>query len=190
MALGIFLLVVVMVWMFVKQSYRVQSFTFGQTTAISEAQRGVETLVKEAREALPGDTGAYALESALDNEFVFYADYDSDLAVEKVRYFLDGSNFNKGVIEATGNPLQYLAENEVVTTISKYVRNETSEPIFIYYAGSYSGKESDVPLATPANVLELKLVHVHLKINVFPEQAPQDFHLESDVQIRNLKDNL
>ena len=71
-ALGIFLFVIVLVWLFVKQSYRVQTFIFGQSTAIAEAQRGVERLVKEAREALPGDTGAYALESANDFEFIFY----------------------------------------------------------------------------------------------------------------------
>ena len=189
-ALGIFLFVIAMVWLFIKQSYRVQSFTFGQTTAITEAQRGVEKLVKEAREALPGDTGAYALESADDFEFIFYADYDRDLAVEKVRYFLDGSNFTKGVIEASGTPLEYLQENEETMVISKYVRNEASEPVFTYYDGTYSGKETDVPLSTPADVLTLKLIHVHLKINVFPDQAPKDFHLESDVQIRNLKDNL
>ena len=135
-ALGIFLLVIVMIWMFIKQSYSVQSFVFGQSTAIAEAQRGVETLVKEAREALPGDTGDYALESADDFEFIFYADYDRDVAVEKVRYFLAGSDFSKGVTEATGNPLEYLVENEEVTVISKYVRNEAVEPVFIYYDGS------------------------------------------------------
>jgi prepilin-type N-terminal cleavage/methylation domain-containing protein len=189
-ALGIFLLVIVMVWLFVKQSYSVQRFAFGQTTAISEAQRGVEILVKEAREALPGDNGAYALESADDFEFVLYTDYDRDLAVEKVRYFLDGSNFNKGVTEASGNPLEYLLENEVVNTISRYVRNEALEPVFTYYDRDYSGSAASMPMATPANVIDLKLVHIHLKINVYPEQAPKDFNLESDVQIRNLKDNL
>ena len=142
------------------------------------------------RSALPGDTGAYALESANDFEFIFYTDYDRDLAVEKVRYFLDGSNFNKGVTEASGNPLQYLPQDETITTISKYVRNDASEPVFTYYNGDYSGKDTDTPMATPADVLDLKLIHIFLEINVDPTKAPMDFDLESDVQIRNLKDNL
>ena len=188
--LGIFLFVIVLVWLFIKQSYNVQSFAFGQTTAITEAQRGVETLVKEAREALPGDTGAYSLVKADDFEFIFYADYDRDAAVERVRYYLAGSDFTKAVTEASGNPLQYLPGNEAATVISKYVRNEANEPVFTYYDGNYSGQESDLALTTPANPLELKLVHINLKINVEPDKAPVDYTLESDAQIRNLKDNL
>ncbi len=189
-ALGIFLFVIGIVWLFIQQSYSVQSFTLGQTIAVSEARRGVEKLVKEAREALPADTGAYPIEKAEDFEFIFYADYDRDAAVEKVRYYLDGSNFYKGVTEATGNPLEYLPENEQLTIISRYVRNEADEPVFEYYDGSYSGKESDTPLATPANVAQIRLVHINLRINVEPDKAPTDYYLESDVQIRNLKDNL
>ncbi len=189
-ATGIFLFIMVAMWLFVKQSYKVQSFTFGQSMAISEARRGVEILVKEAREALPGDTGAYMIEKADDNEFIFYADYDRDSAVEKVRYFLSGSNFCKGVTEPSGDPLEYLPENEVVTIISRYVRNQENEPVFIYYDGSYAGSSSDTSLTTPADVLALRLVHINLRINVEPAKAPTDYYLESDVQIRNLKDNL
>ena len=189
-AMGIFLFIIMAMWLFVKQSYKMQSFTFGQSMAISEARRGVETLIKEAREALPGDTGAYMIESANDNEFIFYADYDSDNAIEKIRYFFSGSDFSKGVIEAIGDPLEYLPQNEIVTVISKYVRNTTNEPVFTYYDGNYSGNVSDTPLTTPADVLALKLVHINLRINVEPDKAPVDYYLESDVQIRNLKDNL
>jgi type II secretory pathway pseudopilin PulG len=189
-AIGIFLFVMFMTWLFIRQAYSVQSFSFGQATAITEARRGVEKLVKEAREALPGDTGAYSIESADEFEFIFFADYDRDLAVEKVRYYLDGSDFIKGVTEASGNPLTYPAEDEETTVISKYVRNEADNPVFSYYDGDYSGSESDTPLTTPANPLDIKLVHVRLRINVEPGQAPKDFDLESDVQIRNLKDNL
>ena len=189
-ALGIFLFVVITIWLFIKQGYDVQNFIFGQSTAVSEAQRGVEKLVKEAREALPSDTGAYALESANDFEFIFYADYDRDSAVERIRYYLEGSNFIKGIIEASGEPLQYLPEDEVTTIISRYVRNASDEPVFSYYDGDYSAQSGDTPLDTPAEVIDVRLVHIHLKINVYPDQAPKDFYLESEVQIRNLKDNL
>lgn len=189
-ALGIFLLVIGMIWIFIQQSYSVQNFTLGQTMAIGEARRGVETLVKEVREALPADTGTYPIEKADDFEFIFYADYDRDAAVERVHYYLDGSDFYKGVTEGSGDPLQYLPENEQVTIISRYVRNTATEPVFQYYDGSYSGKQTDEPLPSPANVAQIRLVHINLKINIKPDQAPTDYYLESDVQIRNLKDNL
>jgi len=188
--LGIFLLVTTMIWMFVKQSYFFQSFALEQTTSINEAPTRVEILVKEVREAMPADTGAYPIESADAFELVFFSDYDRDVSVERVRYFLDGSDFIKAVTEPSGSPLAYLPENEVQTVISRYVRNSQDEPVFSYYNGDYPGDTTHNPLATPADPLTLRLVNVRLKINAIPEKAPKEFILESDVQIRNLKDNL
>ncbi len=176
--------------MFIKQSYFFQSFTFEQTTSINEAQRGVETLVKEAREAMPADSGAFPIEKADKFELIFFSDYDRDVSVERVRYYLDGSDFIKGVTEPTGTPLQYLPANEITRILSIYVRNTQSEPIFTYYDGDYAGDPEDEPLATPADPLALRLIHIHLKINAIPEKAPKEYILDSDVQIRNLKDNL
>ncbi len=189
-AAAIFSVLAGMIWVFFKQSYSAQQFTIAQSMAISEAQRGVETLVREAREALPADTGAYPIEKADDFEFIFYTDYDRDSAVERVRYFLNGSNFYKGVIEPSGSPLTYPADSEQVTILSRYVRNTASQPVFTYYDGDYAGRSTDTPLSTPANVSQVRLVHINLRINVEPDKAPVDYYLESDAQIRNLKDNL
>jgi len=189
-SLGIFLFITTLVWMFVKQGYFFQSFTFEQTTSINEAQRGVETLVKEVREAMPADTGAFPIEKADKFELIFFCDYDRDTTVERVRYYLSGSDFIKGVIEPTGSPAQYLSQNEKTTILSKYVRNSQDEPVFIYYDGDYAGDPEDTSLTTPAEPLALRMVHISLEINAIPDKAPKEYILESDVQIRNLKDNL
>lgn len=68
--------------------YRVHSYTFQQATAIGEARKGVETMVKEIREARIGDNGAYIIEKAEDYEFIFYSDIDKDKETERVRYFI------------------------------------------------------------------------------------------------------
>jgi len=182
-AMSIFVVASVMVWSFIKNSYQVQNFSFEQSTAITEARRGVETLVKEARETLPSDTGAYPIEFANTQEIIFYADFDRDDAIEKVHYWLDGSEFKKGVTEASGNPLSYNSINENIQIISRYVRN-SSTPVFTYYDGDYN------QLSTPAETDEIRLIHLYLKINVFENRAPLDFDLESDVSPRNIKDNL
>lgn len=189
-ALGIFVILSFAVYTFVKQSYRIQDFSLEQAIAIGEAQRGVETMVKELRETLPADTGAYTIESADIQSLVFYADFDKDDAIEKVRYFLVGSDFYKGVTEATGNPLEYLPENETTSIISRYVRNTSTQSIFTYYNGDWPGDKINNPLATPATPTEIRLVHVFLRINAKPQKAPTDYILESDVSLRNLKDNL
>jgi len=295
--------------------YRGQSFSFQQLTAINESRRGIETMVKELREAKMGDDGSHILESANDYEIIFYSDIDGDDETEKVRYFVfesnsldndcvayatgdsctvdfdnftsgivdsaeveicvegdlnggneyvdvyadgdnlgrlcqvgcdqcveawqgctsfdvtsqasegsisfiaDGSNavggggggfcdweqenhslkarfilswtetdasqsltLKKGITDPTGYPITYSPDQEVTTILGQYVRNQL--PVFKYFDGN--GQE----LTTPARLGETKLIKVRLIINVDPDRAPQDFELESDVQIRNLKDNL
>jgi len=182
-ALGVFVIAILIITAFIINSYKLQNFTYEQSTAISEARRGIETMVKELRETLPGDTGAYPIELAETQEIIFYADFDRDDAIEKVHYWLDGSDFKKGVIEASGNPLTYNPTNEQVETISRYVRNY-EDAIFIYRDSDY------IALNTPADPNEVKLINVYLKINMFENRAPMDYELESDVALRNLKENL
>ncbi|OIO16603.1 hypothetical protein COV56_01595 [Candidatus Kuenenbacteria bacterium CG11_big_fil_rev_8_21_14_0_20_37_9] len=181
MAIFVFIIASFVVSAFIIQNFKVQNFTLEQSSAIDEARRGVETMIKELREALPGDTGAYPIELADDQELIFYADYDRDQAIEKVHYWLNGSDFKKNVIEASGNPLAYSGAGETVI-ISKYVRNNETA-VFTYRDSNYS------ELATPADLNSVKLVHVYLKINVFENRAPMDFELESDSTLRNLKEN-
>lgn len=68
--------------------YRTHGYEWQQSLAISEARRGIETMVKEIREAREGENGAYPIEYAGDKEFIFYSDIDNDGRVERVRYFL------------------------------------------------------------------------------------------------------
>jgi type II secretory pathway pseudopilin PulG len=73
---------------FVLWAYQTQSFAFQQAVAIGEARKGIETMVKEIREARVGDDGSYPIELATDKEFIFYSDIDKDGDTERVRYFL------------------------------------------------------------------------------------------------------
>jgi prepilin-type N-terminal cleavage/methylation domain-containing protein len=162
--------------------YRTHTFAFQQSLAISEAKKGIETMVKEIREAREGDDGSYIIERADDYEFIFFSDIDDDGATERVRYFLDGTDFKKGVIKPEGWPTKYPSENERITIITSHVVN--LPPIFHYYDGE--GNE----LPAPARLKDTKLMKVYLVVNIDPQRAPQDFTLESYVQLRNLKTNL
>ena len=181
--IAIFSLIIGVITGFISAAYRTQDFTFQQSLAVNEARRGVETMVKEIREARPGDDGAYVIEKADDYEFIFYSDVDKDEAVERIRYFIDGNNFKKGIVEPSSWPIQYLQENEQVLILSQYVRN--LPPIFHYYDGQ--GQEI---VELPARAKDTKMMRVYLVINVNLYRSPQDFELESHVQIRNLKTNL
>lgn len=91
--------------------------------------------------------------------------------------------FYKGVTEPEGWPVRYLVENEQISALSQYVRN--TNPIFRYF-----NKDGQEIISLPARPEETTLMRVYLKINVDPNRAPEDFELESDAQLRNLKTNL
>lgn len=187
--IAIFALAMALLISFVIYVYRAYGYNFEQIAAINEARKGIETMVKEIREARYGEDGSYPLKEAGNLQLIFYSDIDKDASIERVRYFLDGINFKKGVVEPSGNPPQYILSSEVVDTLSAYVRNGAT-PIFIYYNGDWPVDVINNPLSTLTRLTETKLMHVYLKINVDPNRPPDNFELESDVQIRNLKTNL
>lgn len=181
--IAVFALIIGVISSFIVLGYRTQDYTWQQSQAIDEAQRGVEMMVKEIRSAREGEDGSYILEKADDYEFIFYSDIDKDGNSERVRYFLDETNFKKGITEPAGWPIQYPAEQEEITILSESVRNQP--PIFHYYDGD--GQEIT---ELPARSKDTKLMRLYLVINIDPDRPPQDFVLESAVQIRNLKTNL
>lgn len=187
--IAIFTTAILIVGNFVTRGYQTIKFTQEQNTAIKEAQKGIKTMVKEIREARTGDNGAYALVKADDQEFIFYSDIDQDNDIERVRYFLNGTDFIKGVIEPSGNPITYIEQNEATSTLSQYVQNG-GDPIFYYYNGDWPGDIINNPLPTPSRLVDTKLMRVYLKINITPDRSPTYFELESSTQIRNLKTNL
>jgi len=293
-------------------TYRIQSYTWQQSIAMDEARKGVETMIKEIREARLGEDGSYVIEKAGDKEFVFHSDIDNDGKTERVRYFLatlnqgnqtkncvtlrrggscsvsfssfftgvlktaqvkisvegdlgtsneyvdiyaDGQkigtlcqtgcsdcagawqgtaifdvinqagdnqiNFSasssvpvdpncnwqeynhamkaqfefswseevggqehtlkKGVIEPTAPLSQYPPDQEKITILSSYVRN--SPPIFEYF-----DRNGNKIIDYPARLVDTKMIKIFLVINVNPNRPPQDFQLESSVQLRNLEE--
>lgn len=187
--ISLFILSVFVVMSFLIQTYQANRFTDEQNEAINQAKKGINTMLKEIREALPADNGDYPIHNAQNQSFTFYGDIDIDGAVEKVRYFLDGTDLKRGMIEPSGLPVTYNPADEQLSIVSKYVRNGAS-PIFYYYNGNWPGDSVNNPLPTPADTDQIKLIRLYLKINYNPMLAPDDFILETNVQIRNLKNNL
>lgn len=188
-AVSIFSLALGILTIFIYNSYRSYDYNFQQISAIEETRKGIETMVKEIREAKYGDDGSYPLSQAGNNEFVFYSDIDQDSLTERIRYFMQGTNLKKGVVKPENDPPIYISAHETITTISQFVQN-SANPIFTYYNGNWPTDIVNNPLPTLTRLTDTKLMHVRLKINVNPNRPPSDFILESDTQIRNLKTNL
>lgn len=86
----IFSLVLWAVFSLIIKFYQDYHYIFTQSIAVEEARRGVETMIREIREACFGDDGSYPIELAGEKEFIFYSDIDKDGDTERVRYFLGG----------------------------------------------------------------------------------------------------
>ena len=176
---------------FLIYTYRAKEFSLAQALAISSARQGVSQIGKELREAIQSDSGTYLLESCQSFDLVFYSDIDKDDQVERVHYFLEDEQLKKGTIQPSGQPVAY-SEPEEIRTVSRYVKNSTSSPLFCFYDQTYAGQETDLPLDAPlaGHLLdEVTLIEIKLKVDVNPERAPMILNIKTKSQLRNTKQN-
>ena len=152
-----------------------------------EGRVAFKTMSSEIRSLSPSSLGAYPIASATNSSFTFYSDIDEDGLKERVRYFIDGTVFKKGVLKPSGNPLTYNPANEQVIEIIHYVDNGAT-PIFNYYDTDYDGFTP--ALEEPINILEVRLVKVTIIIDRNSSEPPGPVTMTTQVSMRNLKDNL
>lgn len=166
-----------------------QVVVFRSYLNVDDANSSVTLLVRELRTASVSDNGAYALADIQDQQITFYSDIDFDGQVERVRYFLSGSQFSKGIIEPTGQPATYPSANEKVKVLSNNVQNNTT-PVFYYYNEDWPQDTVNNPLQIPGGLSETKLIRIYLRLNPLANDPTNDYVLESNVQLRMLKENL
>jgi len=163
-----------------RYTYQGQRFAFEQADAIRSARAGIDRIVRELREVSYADTGAYSIESMSTSSLVFFSDFDNDGSIERVRYFLDGTELKRGVTESTSTPPVYTTP-EAVSVVSDHIRNETlGVPLFTLY--DKDGNE----MSNFSDVDALAFVLVRLVANVDPLHAPVDYELRSSAALRNV----
>jgi len=166
-----------------------QILVFDNTIKVEIANGSVTALTREIRTARGGDNGAYTIEAASNQSMTFFSDVDFDGQAEKVRYFLQGTDLTKGVIEPIGYPVTYPSNTEKVRVIAENVRNGAL-PIFYYYNANWPTNPTGNPLPTPADPDSIKLVRIHVRVNPKANDSQRDYILEAFTQIRTLKNNL
>ncbi|MEK7166937.1 MAG: prepilin-type N-terminal cleavage/methylation domain-containing protein [Patescibacteria group bacterium] len=186
-AIGIFAIIIIILMDFIVQNYK----SWKETSQIAEAQKdgqaAIQIMIKELRNiAEASETGSFPLEDAQNQLIIFYGDSNADSKIERIRYFIDNGELKKGVIIPSDNPIEYNPVNETITSVTKYISNQ-DESIFYYYDENYNGTGS--PLTYPIDVTQVKLIKVLLRVNVDPNKPPSDFIIESQVNLRNLKEN-
>lgn len=170
---------------FILMFYRGNNFAIEQAFAVESARKGVEQMVRDIREVSFSDSGAYPLISMSTTSLAFYSDIDRDQSIERIRFSLNGTNFEKGVTDASGNPPTYDDADEQVSVLSDHVRNIAQDTVIFTYFDSTGSEILDM-----GRVADVAFVQVNLIVNINPDRLPEEFTLRSSATLRNLKVNL
>lgn len=185
LGISVFTLIVIALIIFSKNIFNYSSFISSGLNDVNTGRQAMKVMTAEIRTASTASTGAYTIALANSTTFTFYSDIDDDGLKEKVRYFLNGTSLEKGVIKPTGNPLTYNSANEVITTLALYVRNTS---IFNYYDKNYDG--TTAPLTLPVNPSSIRLIKITINVDKDLSRPPGESIFSTQISIRNLKDNL
>ena len=121
------------------------------------------------------------LTAAATSTVTFFAEADGDVPIEKVRYYLSKKTLYRGITNAAGSPPSYSGQPESTSTISTYIMNSTSTPIFRYY------DENGAELSVPIDTIEITSIQVKIQSDLNPNRAPYVFELSGSATLRNLR---
>lgn len=188
-AISIFTMGIAGFTMLFLKSWKSNSFILEEGMASSQASQTVTNISGKLREIRQPDTGEYMIKTANENELVIYVNEDADSNIERVRYFLDGTNhiLKKGVAEASGSPLSYPADysSDTINNLASYVMNSGgSEPVFKYYDNTNTQLSAS---PTPTNI---RVIEINLWINIKPLSAPENVKIGTSVELRNLDESI
>lgn len=187
-AMGIFSLVIGSVAMIMTNAFKSNKIIFDQLEGQSDVRKVLEQIVDAVRKANQSSIGSYTIESAGNYELRFYSNLDNASYVEKVRYYMDGTTFKRGIITPSGNPLVYATSSEQIVELAHNVKNfVSSTPIFLYYDQNYTG--TSTALTQPVTPSDVRIIKIQLDVDKDPTRSPVSLHGESMVEIRNLKNN-
>lgn len=176
---------IVVIGSFVSDITDFRSYFDEALTVEQEIRLTLARMIPEIRSAAQSNIGNYPIESATQTSFVFFSDIDSDGLFERVRYFLNGTTFQKGVIKPSGNPLTYNPANEIIVDVIHNI--VLGYDIFHYYDGGYSGSEP--ALGFPVNIPDVRMVAVTLTADQVGQPGAAPISMTGKVTIRNLRDN-
>lgn len=165
------------------------SYTYEISKASVNASQGMSTVVNYLRKARQGDDGAYPIKSAADNDLVVFSDYDRDGITERLHFYKSGNQLLMGYRKpSSGLPKTYAVGDQESVVVVNNVVNEATVPLFYYYNKDYPGDQTNNPVATPANIWDIRLVKILIKINIEKGTATDSRELRSFVELRNLND--
>lgn len=169
------------------RTWSFKGYALEQATATAGASRALTQIVHELREVRQGDDGSYPIKEVDDNSLTVYRNEDDDIFAERVHYFVENGMLKKGITKSSGGV--YPSGDETVKVLLNYVTNvDVNKPLFFYYDNSFPASGVDEPMSQPTPY-DVRLIRVHIWINIRPIVAPENVNLESFVELRNLNES-
>jgi prepilin-type N-terminal cleavage/methylation domain-containing protein len=119
-----------------------------QSEATSEAQRAMDTMVREIRQAQETTAGGGALAAADPDRCSFYADMDRDGVPERITYYVDGTDLYRMVATSSTQVSPYT----YVDGPAKRVVNLTTTSVVVFTYFDNGAPDTAVTHPVPAQV--------------------------------------
>lgn len=149
--------------------------------------RSMGDLTQYLRRARQSDNGSYPIVSAAGNDLVIYSDYDKDNDTERLHIYFSNNKVFMGVRNPSNSfPVTYASGDEETFQLADHIVNTGSDTMFSYYNKDYPADPD--PVSLPAEVSEIRLIKLFLKINIDPNNAPDNIQQETFIELRNLND--
>jgi prepilin-type N-terminal cleavage/methylation domain-containing protein len=188
-ALSLFALGIAATVMVFSSTMKNKAYTLEMGRSSFVVARSMGDLTQYIRRARQSDAGSYPIVSASDNDLVIYSDYNKDDKTERLHIYLSNSKVFMGIRKpSTTFPITYAAGDEQTIQLADHIINSASDHLFSYYNGAYPDDPTGNPVPTPADVSEIRLIKLFLKINIDVNRAPDNIQQETFVEVRNLND--
>lgn len=178
-AIAIFSIVMVGVNQLFIKSWQNYNLVIHTSESSIAANRGASEVVNVLRKTTNPDNGAYPILSAGSFDIKFFSDIDKDDVVEKVHYYLSGTNLMVGTSESSGFPPVYPVGDTESSVLIRNVVNNGTQPLFYFYDGG-----NNIISDTVGNLNDIRMVEV----NLFIDRKEGDLNIESYASLRNLSD--
>jgi len=163
------------------------SLEMGKTSFV--ISRSVGNLVQYLRRVRQADDGAFPIVSADKNDLVVFSDYDKNGTTDRLHIYLSNGKVFMGITPPAATlPCTYPSGDAQTIQLADHIVNTAGDSMFSYYNKNYPGDTTNNPVPVPADVSQIRLIKIFLRININPNRAPDNIQQESFVELRNLND--
>ncbi len=153
--------------------------------ASGEAQKGLDTLVREIRQAREIRDGSGAFSIASGSRCAFYCDLDRDNVPELVEYYVDGNDLYRRTFEPALSVYPYNYPADALAERVMNIGGMTSQVVFTYY-----GSVGDQLTVTSENLNSISAVGIHLLATRPSLGGPVSVDFTTKVKVRALFNSL